>query len=351
MKHSLAFLGAVFLFAACSQPYKKGENGMEYKIISDGKGQKVLPGQFFEMISINKYSGPNRDSVLFSTDESGNQIVPLDSMQIPRMYYDIFSQTRGGDSIILRQSVDSMMKMPGVNLPPFMKKGGFIYSHFKILKVFTTRQQYDSALNSQNIILRNRDSIRAIGQLKLDDKIIQEYLSKKNIKAVKAPMGTYVEILNPGEGDPLDTSKVLSINYTGSLLDGGKVFDSNIDSAFGHVEPIKVYLGAPAGSQVIRGWSDGLMQLRKNAEAVFYIPSSLAYGSKAMGPDIKPNSNLVFKVKVVDVVPAADARKAAEIERREMEARQKRMLDSMQKAQKMQMPRDTSRSDKAGKSN
>jgi hypothetical protein len=79
------------------------------------------------------------------------------------------------------------------------------------------------------------------------------------------------------------------------------------------------------------------MLLRKNAEAVLYVPSSLGYGSRGAGNDIKPNSNLVFKVKVVDAVPAAEARTIAEQERRQMEARQKQMLDSMRKAQ-----RDTS---------
>jgi FKBP-type peptidyl-prolyl cis-trans isomerase len=337
MKQLLSILTIMVLFAACSQPYKKGEKGMEYKIISDGKGQKVMPGNFFEVAYSQVYNGPNRDTVLFNSAEWGNQVVPLDSMQLPKEYYTIFSQVRWGDSLIVRQSTDSLMKMAGANLPVFMKKGAYINSYFKVLKVFTSQAQADSALKAQNRLAQVRDSIKAIDQLKKDDKSIQAYLASRNIKAVKAPMGTYVEIINPGEGDPLDTAKVLSVNYTGSLLDGGKVFDSNVDTSFNHVEPIKVYLGAPAGTQVIKGWTDGLMLLRKNAEAVLYVPSSLGYGSRGAGNDIKPNSNLVFKVKVIDAVPAAEARTIAEQERRQMEARQKQMLDSMRKAQ-----RDTS---------
>lgn len=334
MKHLSAFFISLLFLAACSQPFKKGEKGMEYRIISDGKGQKIVPGNFFEVAFDQVYNGPNRDSVLFDTRDNGNQVVPLDSMQLPREYYNIFSQMRNGDSLIMRQLTDSLMKQPGANLPVFMKKGAYLTGHFKVLNVFTSQLQADSAVKAQNRIAQVRDSIKAIDQLKKDDKAIQEYLNRKNIKAVKAPMGTYVEILNPGEGDPLDTAKVLSVNYTGSLLDNGKVFDSNVDTAFNHVEPIKVYLGAPAGSQVIKGWTDGLMLLRKNAEAVLYIPSSLAYGARGAGNDIKPNSNLMFKVKVVDAVPAAEARKVAEEERRVMQARQKQMMDSMQRAQK-----------------
>lgn len=332
-KLSAAIISLLFL-AACSQPFKKGEKGMEYKIISDGKGQKIVPGNFLEMAYDQVYNGPNRDTVLFNSNDYGNQIVPLDSMQLPKEYYSIFSQMRGGDSLIMRQLTDSLMKQPGVNLPVFMKKGAYITGHFKVLKVYTSQQQADSAMKALNRIAQVRDSIKAIDQLRKDDKAIQEYLNRKNIRAVKAPMGTYVEILNAGEGDPLDTAIVLSVNYTGSLLDNGKVFDSNVDTAFNHVEPFKVYLGAPPGTQVIKGWTDGLMLLRKNAEAVLYIPSSLAYGPRGAGNDIKPNANLMFKVKVVDAVPAAEARKIAEQERRDMEARQKRMMDSMQRAQK-----------------
>ena len=44
-KVSLVVLTAAVLFSACKESFKKGENGLEYKIISSGSGEKSLGPQ------------------------------------------------------------------------------------------------------------------------------------------------------------------------------------------------------------------------------------------------------------------------------------------------------------------
>src|SRR5262249_34312186 len=145
------------------------------------------------------------------------------------------------------------------------------------------------------------DSIRAIAQLVEDDKVLQSYFQKNNIKAQKTDKGTYVEITEKGNGPACEDGKLVSINYTGKLLTG-KTFDSNVDSSFRHVQPYIFPLGQ---GQVIKGWDDGLKMFNKGGKGRLFVPSALAYGSRGRGQDIKANDNLMFEVEVVDVKDAA----------------------------------------------
>ena len=111
MKHSFYLAtAAIVLLAGCTRPFKKAEGGMEYKIISDEKGKKIQSGNFFEIQINQEYKGSNKDTVLMSSKDFPNQIVPLDSNAIPPVYYKIFAQARKGDSIIVKQLTDSLMK-------------------------------------------------------------------------------------------------------------------------------------------------------------------------------------------------------------------------------------------------
>jgi FKBP-type peptidyl-prolyl cis-trans isomerase len=328
MKHFFYLLAVTaLLFASCTKPFKKAEGGLQYKIISDGKGSTIKAGNFFEIQFDRVYSGAGKDSVLMNSRDFANQIVTMDSAQIPPVYYKIFSESRKGDSIIVKQPTDSIMKNGKTD--DFMKKGAFIIYHYKIVNVFTTREGADSAYKLQMVEARTKDSLKALQQIKKDDQIIKDYLAKNKVQAVKAPAGTYVEILNPGAGDVVDTSKVLKVLYTGRTLLGGEVFDSNTDSAFGHPQVLQVNMGAAPGTpgSVITGWTDGLSLLKKGAKAKLYIPSALAYGSQGAGGKIKPNESLLFDVEVVDVI----SQQQGQIE---AAAQQKKAMEEMQKAQK-----------------
>ncbi|MCW3093684.1 MAG: peptidylprolyl isomerase FKBP-type [Ferruginibacter sp.] len=334
MKHFFYLLAVTsLLFASCTTPFKKSEGGLQYKIISDGKGNTIKGGNFFEIQFDQVYSGAGKDTVLFDSKTFSNQIVSMDSAAIPPVYYKIFAQSRKGDSIVVKQSTDSIMK--GGNTPPFMKKGAFIVAHYKIVNVFETKASADSANKIQMELAKAKDSVKAIAQLKKDDKIIADYLAKNNIQAVKAPQGTYVEIITPGVGETADTSKVLKVFYTGRSLEGGKPFDSNTDSAFGHMQVYPVNMGALPGTpgSAIKGWMDGLSLLKKGSKARLYIPSSLAYGAQGAGGDIKPDANLVFDVEVVDMVSTQQAMAEAAAQRKKMEEEQKKSMEAAQKAQ------------------
>ena len=292
----LLAVSTVILASCSSGSFTKSEKGMEYKIISAGSGKTIEAGNFFEIQFTQTYIGEPKDTVLYDSRKFANQIAQMDSVQIPPVYFKIFKASKKGDSIIVKQLVDSLMK-DGGNTPVFWKKGGHMIAYYKIVNIFSTKEAADSAYKVQMEVARVKDSLNSLVQIKKDDKIITDFLTSKNIKATKTPKGVYVEILQEGTGEKVSDSVGVKMKYTGKSMDG-KPFDSNVDSQFHHTELLPVQMWAP---RVIPGWVDGLRMLSKGSKARFYIPSSLGYGTQGQAPAIKPDENLIFEVEVVEV--------------------------------------------------
>ena len=92
--------------------------------------------------------------------------------------------------------------------------------------------------------------------------------------------GLQYQIVKEGTGRKPGPNDVVTVHYTGRLIDG-TVFDSSVERG----EPATFAVG-----QVIPGWVEGLL----------FIPSELAYGPHGTGP-IQPNSTLVFDVQLLKV--------------------------------------------------
>lgn len=341
-KVSSVLLMFVILFAACKNAtFKKGLDDLEYKIITDGSGQKAKYGDFMQIHFATYYNNGKTDSLLSNSRDAGAPAIELlDSVATPPAYYQILNQMRKGDSLIIRILTDSAYKKSPDQRPPFLKKGHYLLTTVKLLNIFKSKEESDSARLAENVIQEKRDSLNAIVQLAKEDKELQAYFAKNNIKAQKAPKGTYVEIIEPGTGNNIDTSVIVQTNYTGRTLEG-IMFDSNTDPSKGHVEPFNVNMTTnPAyGQFVIAGWKDGLQLLKKGAKAKFYVPSPLAYGKHGAGGDIKPNTTLMFDIEVVDILTKEQALEAVAVKKKKMQDMQKHYMDSIQQTRKP----DTSR--------
>lgn len=107
------------------------------------------------------------------------------------------------------------------------------------------------------------------------------------------PSGLQYRIVasGPAGGRSPTLMDTVSVHYRGMLTDR-TVFDSSIDR------------GQPASfgvSQVIPGWTEALQLMKPGDQWVLYIPARLAYGSRAVGDKIPPNSDLVFQVALLQV--------------------------------------------------
>lgn len=96
-----------------------------------------------------------------------------------------------------------------------------------------------------------------------------------------------------GEDAAPTANKLVTVHYTGWLLDGDK-FDSSLDRG----EPFSFTIGA---GQVIRGWDEGVMGMKVGGKRQLVIPAELGYGSRGAGGVIPPNATLVFEVELLEV--------------------------------------------------
>ncbi|MEO6584145.1 MAG: FKBP-type peptidyl-prolyl cis-trans isomerase [Ferruginibacter sp.] len=323
------------LLSACTEPFKKGDEGLEYKIISKGKGEQVKYGNFMELHIGQYYNTGKKDSLLSDSRTGIPAFEILDSVRTPMAYYKILSQLRQGDSVVIRVSADTIFKKNPESRPAFIKVGHFLITTVKLQNIYLTKEQADSARQAAIAIAEKVMAEKDALTIKADDKTLTDYFAKNNIKVSRAPQGTYVEIIQPGSGNNIDTSVVVKTNYTGKLMNATKAFDSNTDSTFGHMEPLLVNMtkDPSLGGPLIKGWNDGLLLLNKGAKAKFYVPSALGYGSRGMGQEIPPASILVFDIEVVDILNRLDAVKAVETERKKMEMMQMMQQQMMQQQQ------------------
>lgn len=99
----------------------------------------------------------------------------------------------------------------------------------------------------------------------------------------------------PGSGPEVQKGALVFCHFTGTLEDGTK-----FDSSYDHGRPYECVVGS---KKVIAGWSQGLLGVRAGGKRKFFVPSALAYGERQVGSLIKPNSNLIYEVEVLEVRP------------------------------------------------
>lgn len=119
------------------------------------------------------------------------------------------------------------------------------------------------------------------------DKQIKSYLEKKDIKCTRSSSGLYFKITDPGEGEFIKFTDVVTFKYKGTLLNG-TVFDKQD-------EPVEFRV-----SQLIGAWKEIMLELKPGGKAFLVAPPSLGYGDRNL-EDIPANSILVFELEVVSV--------------------------------------------------
>lgn len=308
MKKSLFLVAAaVGIFTTSCQNFKKGDGGLEYKIVKDEGGAKAVDGDhlFVDMV----VTSDRNDSLIQSTYDLGLpqyvQIVP-DSIpgNYKGSYSSMFKHLGEGDSAIFRLNLDTMAAKSGQPKLPIADH--YLTFTVKVRKHFKKAELPDSVAHVQ---LDNYYKELIGGLEKAEAGKIDTYVKSNKLEPKKSASGLQYVIEKQGEGAKPAIGDTVMVNYTGRLVHG-KVFDTSVKEVADKenipanpmrtYEPIKFALGV---DPVIPAWVEGLQLLNKGGKAKLIIPSSLAYGSNgAPQGGIPPYAPLIFDVELVDII-------------------------------------------------
>src|SRR5438876_10026176 len=122
-------------------------------------------------------------------------------------------------------------------------------------------------------------------------KFLEENKKKEGVKTTVS--GLQYKVIKDGTGAQPKATDTVTVNYRGTLING-----TEFDSSYKRGQPATFPVNG-----VIKGWTEALQLMKQGSKYQLFIPSNLAYGERAMGPDIGPNATLIFEVELQDVKP------------------------------------------------
>lgn len=114
----------------------------------------------------------------------------------------------------------------------------------------------------------------------------------------KAPTELQGTDVVTGKGAVAKTGDKVTVQYVGTLFNGGTEFDTSWKKGR---TPFEFTVGQGA---VIQGWDQGIPGMKVGGRRVLVIPADLAYGAQGSPPSIPANAPLVFVVDLKKVAKA-----------------------------------------------
>ncbi|MBT8037667.1 MAG: FKBP-type peptidyl-prolyl cis-trans isomerase [Verrucomicrobiae bacterium] len=155
-----------------------------------------------------------------------------------------------------------------------------------------------AAMEALGKMVQGREAKKGEANLAAGNAFLAENAKKKGV--ITNPSGLQYEVINkgtdqkyvaPANGAP-DGGTQFMVHYRGTLIDGSEFDKSPEGQAF------------PMTLQVIPGFKEALTTMPVGAKWRLFLPAALAYGPRAAGPKIGPNSALIFELELVEIKAA-----------------------------------------------
>lgn len=280
----VAALSLVLVGLGCNQvDFKTTKSGLAYKLFPGNGKDTAGVGTILKLHFRQVY----KDSELVSSYGGLPVYVPVADVGPIYQLPELLRGRKKGDSVWVVQAVDTLLRKNPQGMPPAFKPGTSINTGFIVLDVFKSQEE------AQKDELKEREAFE-----KSQTKVFDDYVAKNKINGKKTASGVIVQITQAGNGTPAAVGKTMSVMYRGTTL-AGKEFDTNMDASKGHTEPLQVALGQGG---MIKGFEEGLMELKTGDKAKLYMPQATAYGGNPPpGAIIKPYESLIFEITVLKV--------------------------------------------------
>ena len=160
----------------------------------------------------------------------------------------------------------------------------------EIIRVGTDAEAFDTSGDAfasyvENVEKREKEALkeaRAKVEREIENRYPNAEITHTGLRYIVEKKGSGTE--SPKMGQPV------KVHYQGQLLNG-KVFDSSLIRK----EPAVFNIG-----QVIEGWNEALVTMKKGEKRTLIIPPELGYGEYGYPGVIPPNSFLIFDVELLD---------------------------------------------------
>jgi FKBP-type peptidyl-prolyl cis-trans isomerase FklB len=160
-------------------------------------------------------------------------------------------------------------------------------------KTLLTDDEAKSAMVAIQADLRKKQEAKMAVVGDANKKEGDEFLAQNKTKegVVTLPSGLQYKILKEGTGPKPSASDSVVCNYKGTLID-----NTEFDSSYKRGQPATFPVG-----QVIKGWTEVLQLMPVGSKWQVFVPSDLAYGPRAPGGAIGPNSTLIFEIELLSI--------------------------------------------------
>jgi len=203
-------------------------------------------------------------------------------------------------SYAIGANIGKSMKKEGVDLDPAIIARG-IKDGFTGGKLLLTDEQAQAALVAFSGTMKKKQetALAAVSAVNLKDGQVFLAANKAKPGVVTLPSGLQYKVISAGTGPKPTAEDTVLCNYRGTLING-----TEFDNSAKHGGPTEIPVGG-----VIKGWTEALQLMPAGSKWQLYVPAELAYGPRQAGPDIGPNSTLIFEVEVVSIQPKKETAK------------------------------------------